>query len=187
MKNISLKKGFTLVEIIISLAIFAIVALVAVGALIKVMDANRKAISLKTSINNLNFALESMSREMRMGSMYTCANANTTGNFLPSNKLNKSTSCSQDSWIIAFRSSKKNSYNNCNLTYAYKYVNSTFYKAEQTDSNNCNTPITQDDFYPLISEQITINKALIQVDNLNQPKIFLYINGESPVIPWQSG
>jgi prepilin-type N-terminal cleavage/methylation domain-containing protein len=49
-KNISkksLQKGFTLIEMIISLAIFTVVALVAVGALVKVMDANRKSINLK--------------------------------------------------------------------------------------------------------------------------------------------
>ena len=75
-KRISSQKkiagGFTLVEMIVSVAIFTIVAFVAVGALLKVIDANKKSQSLKTSINNLNFALESLSREMRVGSNYTC-------------------------------------------------------------------------------------------------------------------
>lgn len=64
--------GFTLVEILVSVMIFSVVMLIAVGALLSMLDANRKAQALKASINNLSFALENMSRQMRAGSSYHC-------------------------------------------------------------------------------------------------------------------
>jgi len=69
--NIS-KKGFSLVEIMVSLAIFSIVAVSAGGAFLKVVDANKKSQALKTVTNNLNYALESMSREIRTGTKFSC-------------------------------------------------------------------------------------------------------------------
>jgi len=68
----NLRNGFTLVELIVALALFATVALISAGALLSVADANRKAQVLKSVMNNLNFALESMSREIRVGSNYYC-------------------------------------------------------------------------------------------------------------------
>ncbi len=66
------KKGFTLIELMVSITIFSIVMLVSVGALLSIVDANRKAQSLKSVMNNLNFALESMSRNIRVGTNYHC-------------------------------------------------------------------------------------------------------------------
>jgi prepilin-type N-terminal cleavage/methylation domain-containing protein len=68
-------KGFTLVEMIVSLAIFAVVAVIAIGALLKVIDANKKAQSIQSSVTNLNFALESMSRDLRTGTSIQCTNS----------------------------------------------------------------------------------------------------------------
>lgn len=65
-------RGFTLIELMVSVAIFSVVMLIAVGALFSIMDANRKSQALKSSINNLAFALENMSRQIRSGSNYHC-------------------------------------------------------------------------------------------------------------------
>ena len=65
-------KGFTLIEMIVALALFAIVAVVALGALMKIISANKKAQSLQSAITNINYALESISREMRVGSNFSC-------------------------------------------------------------------------------------------------------------------
>jgi prepilin-type N-terminal cleavage/methylation domain-containing protein len=72
------ERGFTLVEILVSVMIFSIVMLIAVGALLSMLDANRKAQVLKSSINNLSFALENMSRQMRAGSSYHCGTGTLT-------------------------------------------------------------------------------------------------------------
>ena len=72
----SRKKGFTLVEMIVAVGLFTIVTLVVIGALLSIVDANRKAKSLQSVMNNLNFALESMVRTIRTGSDYQCLGVN---------------------------------------------------------------------------------------------------------------
>lgn len=64
------KHGFTLIEIMVSLAIFAIVVVVATGALLSTIDATKKAQATQTVLTNLNLALEGMTREIRTGSDY---------------------------------------------------------------------------------------------------------------------
>lgn len=66
------KRGFTLVEMLVAIAVFMIVMTVAVGSLISIIDANRKAQAIKNVVNNINFALESISKDMRVGTKYSC-------------------------------------------------------------------------------------------------------------------
>ncbi len=69
MKN-SREKGFTLVEMIVAVGLFAVVMVVCVGALLALVTANRKAQALQSVMNNLNIALDGMVRSTRMGSNY---------------------------------------------------------------------------------------------------------------------
>ncbi|OGI25004.1 MAG: hypothetical protein A3E38_00020 [Candidatus Moranbacteria bacterium RIFCSPHIGHO2_12_FULL_54_9] len=62
--------GFTLVEMIVAVALFAVVMVVCVGALLSLVNANRKAQALQSVMNNLNIALDGMVRSVRMGSDY---------------------------------------------------------------------------------------------------------------------
>ena len=66
------QKGFSLIELMVAMTIFSVVMLVSVGALLAIIDANRKAQALQSVMNNLNFALESMSRTIRVGTDYHC-------------------------------------------------------------------------------------------------------------------
>lgn len=82
LKKIKLKsamsaRGFTLVEMMVSVAIFAIVMTIALGSLLAMSESDRKAQTLKSVINNLNFSLDSMSRSMRTGTLYHCDAAQT--------------------------------------------------------------------------------------------------------------
>jgi prepilin-type N-terminal cleavage/methylation domain-containing protein len=67
------KKGFTLIEMMVSVGIFAIVMTISAGTLFAIMDANAKSQALKSVMNNLNLALEGMSRNIRVGSTYHCS------------------------------------------------------------------------------------------------------------------
>lgn len=66
--------GYTLVEMLVAIGIFAIVMTIATGALFSLVDANRKARSLNTTMTNFNFALDAMSRDIRTGYDYRCEN-----------------------------------------------------------------------------------------------------------------
>ncbi len=71
-KNQNRKCGFTLVELIVSLGLFTVVVMIAMGALLSLANTNRKVRTMHIAMDNINLVLESMSREIRMGSVYTC-------------------------------------------------------------------------------------------------------------------
>ena len=66
------KKAFTLIEVLVSVSIFSIVMLISTGAVFSIVEANKKTHSLKSVMTNLNFALESMARDIRVGSKFSC-------------------------------------------------------------------------------------------------------------------
>ena len=72
--------GFTLIEVMVSVSIFAIILTVGIGSLLTINNAYRKSQSERVVIDNLNFTLESMAREIRVGTQYQCSPACSTGN-----------------------------------------------------------------------------------------------------------
>ncbi len=65
--------GFTIMEIIVALGLFTVVIMISMGALVSMSGLNSKVRTMRTAMDNLNLALESMSREVRMGSVYVCS------------------------------------------------------------------------------------------------------------------
>jgi prepilin-type N-terminal cleavage/methylation domain-containing protein len=77
MKNIVLqiknrREGFTLVEMLVSLAIFSIIVIAAVGSLYTVNQAAKRVSAMRTVLDNLDFATESMSRTIRTADGISC-------------------------------------------------------------------------------------------------------------------
>ncbi len=71
-KTLKKNKGFTLVEMLVATGVFMSVMVVSVSALITVIDVNKRNQSIKTVVDNVSFALDEMSRNMRTGSGYRC-------------------------------------------------------------------------------------------------------------------
>ena len=71
-KQKNTERAFTLIEMLVSLTLFSFVITIALGSLFTIMKANEKAKVIKTVVNNLNIALEGMSREIRVGYDYVC-------------------------------------------------------------------------------------------------------------------
>jgi type IV fimbrial biogenesis protein FimT len=67
-----LERGFTLIEIMVAVSIFALVMVVAIGAVLSIVSANKKSQAVSSVLTNLNFALESMLRDLRTGYNYGC-------------------------------------------------------------------------------------------------------------------
>lgn len=68
-------RGFTLVEIMVAVSIFSIVALIATSALINANQLSQKAQATKLVMDNLNFALDSMLFKIRRtGQVFYCSN-----------------------------------------------------------------------------------------------------------------
>lgn len=98
-----MKRGFTLIELMVALSIFIIVMTISMGSILGVFDANRKSRSLKTVLNNLDLAVESMAKEMRFGKNYHCGSGTVT---VPQN-------CSGGGTLMSFLSS-----DNVQITYS---------------------------------------------------------------------
>lgn len=167
-----------MLEMIVSLGIFAVVAVIAVGALLKISDANRKALILKTAVNNLNFALETMSREMRFGSSFSCS-----PNISSLTRVG-TTNCAQNgSWVIAFESQYQGVYrdnpnNKCNLVYAYAYDKQNF-KLKKTQSKYCDDEISDPTtYFDVVGSDIKLIDSDMRIDVGNQPRVFLWLKGE---------
>lgn len=66
-------KGFTLIEMLVAVGLFSVVMLVAVAAILSIIGNNKKAQGINNVVNNLNFAIESMVRDMKTGYLYKCS------------------------------------------------------------------------------------------------------------------
>jgi prepilin-type N-terminal cleavage/methylation domain-containing protein len=64
--------GFSLVEMLVSLALFTIVAVIAVGTLLVLIGGNTQSSGDQAVMTSLAFAMDSMTREIRTGTEYYC-------------------------------------------------------------------------------------------------------------------
>ncbi len=64
------KTGFTLIEMIVAVGVFAVAVVVSLTAFLNVSDIQKKAESLRIVNDNLNFSIETMLREIRTSSDY---------------------------------------------------------------------------------------------------------------------
>ena len=87
----------------VSVTIFAMVMVVALGALLTISASERKAETLKSVMTNLNFAMDSMSRSIRTGVNYDGFNCSPSS--LPVSAIPTATDCSTGTgtYAIAFQ------------------------------------------------------------------------------------
>jgi len=64
--------GYTLIELIVAIGLFALIMTLVSGAYIMMIGLTRQAQSMATGIDNLSFALETMTRTIRTGTHYSC-------------------------------------------------------------------------------------------------------------------
>lgn len=83
-RKIPSQSGFSLIELMVSLTIFSLVMVVSISTLLTIIDANAKAQALYSSMTNLSFAVDSMSRNTRTAYDHYCGSyANVSGANLP--------------------------------------------------------------------------------------------------------
>jgi prepilin-type N-terminal cleavage/methylation domain-containing protein len=187
------KRGFTLVEMIVSLAIFSVVAVVALTALMSIMSANRKAQTLQSAITNLSYAMESLSREMRVGINYYCSTG--TG-FSQWNNMIAVVPCpgvtgevtnqsSADGAVIAFQSSNSaidSSGDPCSLVHAYRFIEHAGgegYQLEKAEQVACfGSPLNSNTFSSVVDEKVIITDFYIKIPpSRKYPYVILRISG----------
>lgn len=67
------KKGFTLIEALVSLGLFSIVVVAATGVILSIISSNKKNQAISSVVNNLNYSIESMVRDIKTGYRYKCS------------------------------------------------------------------------------------------------------------------
>lgn len=141
-----------------AVSLFLVVMIISMGAILGIFDANKKAESSKIVMDNLNFAVETMSREIRFGKNYHCGSS---GNItLPQSCANGGDS------FISFLSSD-------GVQTVYKLNGTSIEKS--IDGGNTYLAVT--------APEIKINSLLFIVVGANpppdtlQPKVLIKISG----------
>ncbi|MDE1988424.1 MAG: type II secretion system protein [Patescibacteria group bacterium] len=155
--NLKPSRGFTLVEMLVSIAVLMVVMTVASGSLMSIIDGDNKAQSLKSAINNLNFAIESMAKNIRVGTDYSCVN------------------CSSGDTSISFISSKKKY-----VTYRFNGGNSSIERCVGA-SSYC---VDSDIFTGMTAKEVKINDLkfyTVKGDKFsNRPgRVLITVSGEA--------
>lgn len=69
-KSFWLKRGFTLLEMVISFGIFSVLVVAAIGITLAVSNAQIKSSNVQNILDNIRFSLELITKEMRTGNSY---------------------------------------------------------------------------------------------------------------------
>jgi prepilin-type N-terminal cleavage/methylation domain-containing protein len=70
--NKQFKSGFTLIETLVSLALFSIVLVIVGGTIVSIIDINKRNQLISAVVNNLNYSIDSMVRDIKTGYLYKC-------------------------------------------------------------------------------------------------------------------
>jgi prepilin-type N-terminal cleavage/methylation domain-containing protein len=140
-----MKKGFTLVEMIVATGIMLIVVALALTALLSVTAANRRAAATRKLVDNIGPVFESMTRDIRLGNTYHCDTV------LPGSNFTQAQDCTDYSvpgLLLAFNKINPNS----TVVYSWDSVKKKIIKsidggANYTDVNLPSISINKLNFY----------------------------------------
>lgn len=68
----TISRGYTLIELVVAVGLFALVMTLASGAYLLMIDLSRQTQGISTGIDSLSFTLETMTRNIRTGTSYNC-------------------------------------------------------------------------------------------------------------------
>jgi prepilin-type N-terminal cleavage/methylation domain-containing protein len=69
-------QGFTLIEILVSVAVFLVASILGVGTLLSMTNAQNKAMAIRAAMDNIGFGFEVMTKEIRTGESFHCGISN---------------------------------------------------------------------------------------------------------------
>ena len=127
-------KGFTLLELIVSVGLFSVVVMIASGAYLSLIALDREVRLTNELVTNLSFAVDSMSRGIRTGQYYDCNPSDADGN-------STTGQCHQFSYTDS---------NGCRIT--YENTNGTL--TQTTNGTNC----TEGSDIPLTDARIQLSQ-----------------------------
>ncbi len=168
--------GFSLIELLVSMALFIVVLTMGIGALMVLISSNSKAQNIQSAVSNIQFAIDSMSREIRTGNGYFCSSSTeATGDYTQVQDCNKGTYLSI---VEGGKSLTSGGSANPNRRIAYRY---------NTALNAIERKIGSGSWVRLTDSAVSINTMHFNVTNSAgkdsssnnfQPTATIFINGE---------
>lgn len=147
-------KGFTLVEMLVSIALFSIVLVIVLGTIVTIVDVNRKTRTLTEVINNLNFSLESVNRSLKTGTDIDIQN-------------NAISVIDQDGIKVCFKHIDNN-----------ESINGRDTIGREVGASNCSS--NDSDYIPITSSEVvieTFTANFIDDSGIDQPRINFLVKG----------
>ena len=68
----NVRGGFTIIEVMISMTIFMVLVIVGMGAVLDAISEHKQSENISTTMDNLNFVMEDIARNIRLGSNFDC-------------------------------------------------------------------------------------------------------------------
>ena len=146
-KDIKKQSGYTIIETMIAISLFIIIVMAGMGALLNANLLHNKSQNMRSIIDNLNFIMEDMSRNLRTGYSYHCIVA---GDVLPPiSPVGTPKSCLNGGWGIAFEHQDGEKLNQ-NDQWVYYINDGKIFKSTQGASDLSN-------FFQLTPEEVVID------------------------------
>lgn len=171
-------RAFTLIEMMVSVTIFSIVMLIGVGALLSLVETNRRAQAINSVVNNMNAALEGMSRAIRVGTTYHCR----TSSAVPSPAtLSVPQDCaSGDGLLLAFESAD-GSRSDVNDQIVYRLNGTQLERSLQAGANGTWVALTAPEVAVESFEFFVVGSLPQSSGNNIQPRVLMKLRGSAPV------
>lgn len=149
------QKGFTLIELMVSVSIFIVVMTISMGSILGVFNVNRKSRTMKAVMNSLQLTVDTISREMRYGKNYHCGNQG---------QDNTPRDCASGDNYVSFLSSEGDQ-----ITY-------------RLNNNAIEKSVNGGSFIPVTGQEITVQSLSFYVigsdpNDLLQPKALILVKG----------
>jgi prepilin-type N-terminal cleavage/methylation domain-containing protein len=182
MKNISNKKAFTLIEVVVAVGLFSIVMMVALAIILSVVDNNKKVHSVNVVVDNLNFAIDSMVRDIKTGKFYQCGTS-------PTINIGGGSGCESTAITLVSTLYDKDK------IVQYEFSNGKIFKSScdiSATNSNDNQVVCSGNTIPteLTSSEINITEANFVVNpgspGISQPTVFVLIKGTSAINPTEA-
>lgn len=166
-KKILFNKGFTLIEMMVALALFTIVITIASGSILSLIGANAKGQGEQNTMSTITFALDSMTREIRTGiSYYGTTMAIITAPVSPTSqgswdKTVKADSPAGAQGISFIESGSSITVGSVNHRIAY------YYDGSSVNTHTIMRKVDDDDPEAVISDDIYVTSASFSVTDTN--------------------
>lgn len=170
--------GFSLIELLVSMALFIVVLTIGIGALLVLISTNLKAQNIQDAVGNVQFALDSMAREIRTGYSYYCAS---NANVSPGGYSSVS-SCNQGTYLSFIEGGESLTGGVNNNRLAYCYASSAIWRKIGSNVSSCGGS----GWVRLTSPSVSITDMHFNVGGTDQklatndtvqPNVTIYITG----------